>query len=133
MTYFLEQLRQARAELAERDAEPWQTMLEDAVRGKDAISTVALMELLGCPKTTGSARRIAKVMRSMNFVPLKSRRLLPGGFRDTVARGWARPVREFGHRTSVKQGEKVGSHHLNTPLHGGETGHAKGAHHADLF
>jgi hypothetical protein len=95
MPCFLDRLHQAKAELAERSAEPWQGMLEDAVRGKDAISTVALMELLGCPMTTGSARRIAKVMRSMNFVPLKSRRLLPGGFRDTVARGWARPLREL--------------------------------------
>ena len=95
MPSFIEQLHQERAKLAQRSADPWRGMLEDAVRGKDAISTVALMELLGCPKTTGSARRIAKVMRSMNFVPLKSRRLLPGGFRDTVARGWARPVREL--------------------------------------
>ena len=95
MPYFLERLRQAQAELAERNAEPWQQKLEDAVRGKDAISTVALMELIGCPKTTASARRIAKVMRSMKFVPLKSRRLVPGGFRDSVARGWSRPLREL--------------------------------------
>ncbi len=99
MTYFLERLHQAQTELAARSAEPWQTTLENAVRGVEAISTVALMELIGCPKTTGSARRIAKVMRSMNFVPLKSRRLLPGGFRDTVARGWARPLRELKNST----------------------------------
>jgi len=80
------------------------------VRGKDAISTVALMELLGCPKTTGSARRIAKVMRSMNFVPLKSRRLLPGGFRDTVARGWARPLRELKKSTPVMNSIPGGGH-----------------------
>jgi hypothetical protein len=90
----MDRLRQAQAELAERNAEPWQQKLEAAVRGKDAISTVALMELIGCPKNTASARRIAKVMRSMNFIPLKSRRLVPGGFRDTTARGWSRPIRE---------------------------------------
>lgn len=93
MTYFLERLHQAQAELAERSADPWRKQLEDAVRGVEAISTVSLMELLGCSKTTGSARRIAKVMRSMNFVPLKSRRLSPGGFRTTIGRGWARPIR----------------------------------------
>lgn len=95
MPSFIEQLRQAQAEQARRNADPWQTTLEDAVRGVEAISTVALMDLLDCPKTTGSARRIAKVMRSMNFVPLKSRRLSPGGFRSTIGRGWARPLREL--------------------------------------
>ena len=114
MPSFLDRLHQAQAELAERNADPWQKRLEDAVRGVEAISTVALMEVLDCPKTTGSARRIAKVMRSMNFVPLKSRRFLPGGFRTTIGRGWVRPSRE-GCRTSFEQGEKVtglrGAHH----------------------
>ena len=95
MPSFMERLHQEQAKLAQRTADPWREMLEDAVRGKDAISTVALMELIGCPKTTASARRIAKVMRSMNFIPLKSRRLVPGGFRDSVARGWSRPLREL--------------------------------------
>jgi hypothetical protein len=90
---FRERLHQAQAELAACRTDPWRGELEDAVRGVEAISTVALMDLLGCPKTTGSARRIAKVMRSMNFVPLMSRRLTPGGFRSTVSRGWARPLR----------------------------------------
>jgi len=94
MARFMDRLRQAQDEEARRNADPWQGVLEDAVRGRDAISTVALMDLLGCPKTTGSARRIAKVMLSMNFVPLKSRRLVPGGFRSTMGRGWARPIRE---------------------------------------
>jgi len=33
------------------------------------------------------------IMRTLHFIPIKSRRLMPGGFRDTVTRGWARPVR----------------------------------------
>ena len=85
---FLERLHQARGELAERSADPWRKKLEDAVRGKDAVSTSALLDLLGVPKTTGNARRIAKTMRSLGFISIKSRRLMPGGFRDTVARGW---------------------------------------------
>jgi hypothetical protein len=64
------------------------------VRGKEAVSTAALLDLLDLSKTTGSARHIAKTMRELGFIPLKSRRLMPGGFRDTVARGWARPVRQ---------------------------------------
>jgi hypothetical protein len=59
----------------------------------EAISTAAILDLLGLPKTTGSARRISPTMRSLGFIPIKSRRLMPGGYRDTVTRGWAKPVR----------------------------------------
>ena len=58
----------------------------------EAISTAALLDLLGLGKTTGNARRIGKIMHALGFVPIKSRTLAPGGYRDTVARGWARPV-----------------------------------------
>ena len=34
-------------------------------------------------------------MRFLGFIPIKSRRLMPGGYRDTVTRGWARPFREL--------------------------------------
>jgi hypothetical protein len=65
------------------------------MRGMDAISSVALLDLIGLPKTTGNARRVSQTMRSLGFVPIKSRRLLPGGYRNTVTRGWARPFREL--------------------------------------
>lgn len=90
-------LQQAKAEQAERSADPWRKTLEDAVRGKEAVSTSALLELLCVPRTTANARRIAKTMRSLGFIPIKSRRLMPGGYRDTVARGWSRPIRETNH------------------------------------
>ena len=61
----------------------------------DAVSTVALLDLIGLPTTSGNARRISKTMRSLGFVPMKSRRFMPGGYRDTASRGWARPVREL--------------------------------------
>jgi len=113
---WIEELHHAKAELAQRDADPLREKAEAAVRGMEAVSTVALLDLLGLPKTTGNGRRIAPTMRSLGFIPIKSRRLMPGGYRDTVTRGWCRPVREFS-RASLKQGEKVGSPHLNTPLH----------------
>ena len=90
---YLEQLARARAELSERTADPWQKRVEEAVRGKEAISTAALLDLVRVPATTGTARRLARIMRSMGFIAIKSRRLMPGGFRDTVTRGWARPIR----------------------------------------
>ena len=87
--------------------------------GMDAISTFALLDLLGLPKTTGNGRRIAQTMRSLGFVPIKSRRLEPGGYRDTVTRGWARPVRESRCRTSLNLGDSVGTSHFNNPMHSG--------------
>jgi hypothetical protein len=90
----LGKLAEARAELEARHEDPWRKKVEEAVRGKDAISTAALLDLLHTPATTGTARRLAAVMRSLTFIPIKSRRLMPGGRAgNTVTRGWARPVR----------------------------------------
>jgi hypothetical protein len=55
-----------------------------------------LLDLLLAKATTGTARRLAAVMRSLHFIPIKSRRLMPGGRAgNTVTRGWARPIREI--------------------------------------
>ena len=92
---FMERLTQAQAELDEYGIDPWKRALErDLPANVDSISSVALLDLLDVPPTTGNARRLAQTMRSMGWVGLKSRRLEPGGFRDTTIRGWARPVRE---------------------------------------
>ena len=92
---WIEKLYQARAELSERRSDPWRGVLESALPANvSTISTVALLDLLDVPPTTGNARRLAQTMRSMGWVGLKSRRLMPGGFRDTTIRGWARPCRE---------------------------------------
>jgi len=107
--FFLEKLNQAKEKLADRDADPLRANVEATVRGMEAISTVALLDLIGLPTTTGYARRISRTMRSLGFIPIKSRRLMPGGYRDTVTRGWARPVRNSGCRTSLKEGGKVGT------------------------
>src|SRR5450759_3571304 len=64
---WLQQLDQAHAELAERSADPWRKKLEGAVRGIEAISTAALLDLLRVPATTGTARRIAKIMRGLFY------------------------------------------------------------------
>jgi hypothetical protein len=104
---FVERIRQAEAELAQSEIDPLRGKVEATVRGMDAVSTAALLDLIGLPKTTGNGRRIAHSMRALGFVPIKSRRFMPGGYRDTVTRGWARPVR----KPSVKQGDKVGILH----------------------
>jgi hypothetical protein len=91
---FLGKLAEARAELEAHREDPWHKKVGVAVRDKDAISTAALLDLLRVPATTGTARRLAAAMRSLNFIPIKSRRLMPGGRAgNTVTRGWARPLR----------------------------------------
>ncbi len=106
---WIERLHQAKAEAVERDADPLREKVEALVRGMQAISTHSLLDLLGLPKTTGNGRRLAATMRTLGFVPIKSRRLEPGGWADTVTRGWARPVRPLGCRSNLKQGGKGGS------------------------
>ncbi len=93
---FLSKLHEARRELDADCSDPWRRKVAAAVRDKDAISTAAVLDLLRVPATTGTARRVAAVMRSLNFIPIKSRRLMPGGWTgNTVTRGWARPVRKM--------------------------------------
>ena len=106
---WVEKLRRVEAEAAKRDADPFREKAEAVVRGMEAISTVALLDLLGLPKTTGNGRRIARTMRSLGFIPIKSRRLMPGGWRDTVTRGWARPMRELRNSSPspVSQGRVI--------------------------
>jgi hypothetical protein len=92
----LEKYAQACAELEAQQEDPWHKKVAAEVRDVDAISTAALLDLLRAPATTGTARRLAAVMRSLHFIPIKSRRLMPGGRAgNTVIRGWARPVRSM--------------------------------------
>jgi hypothetical protein len=98
----IERLHREKAELFEGDNDPWKRVLERALPGNlTCTSTVALLDLLGFPHTTGNARRLARTMRSMGWVGLKSRRLTPGGWRTTECRGWTRssptPLKDVRH------------------------------------
>ena len=93
MKSWTEQIDDAIAANVQRDADPLRDKVACITRSMDAISTNALLELVGLPNTTGNARRIAKTMQGLGYVPIKSRRFMPGGWRDTVTRGWARPLR----------------------------------------
>jgi hypothetical protein len=87
------QTQQAYEEHLRRAADPFLEKVKAITRSTDEISTHALLDLIGLPNTTSYARRVSKTMRSLGFVPIKSRRFMPGGYRDTVTRGWARPLR----------------------------------------
>jgi hypothetical protein len=110
---WVEKLRRAEAEAAERAADPLREKVKTLVRGMEAISTHSLLDLIGLPQTTANGRRIARTMRSLGFVPIKSRRLMPGGWADTVTRGWARPVRESGHSAGEIHSLSKGAGHAN--------------------
>lgn len=92
-------LHHAQAELAEGDEDPWRRVLERALPANLAcISTVGILALLDFPINTANARRVARIMRQLGWVGIKSRRLAPGGWRTTECRGWSRPVRQAGVR-----------------------------------
>jgi hypothetical protein len=95
MTSFAKKLDRLIAERARSDADPLREKVQATMRDRDAIGTAPLLDLLNMRNTTGNARRISQTMRALGFVPIKSRRLEPGGYRDTVTRGWTRPVREL--------------------------------------
>jgi hypothetical protein len=91
----LGRLHRATAQMVADQEDPWRRVLERALPASVmSTSTVALLAMLDFPATTGNARRLARTMRSMGWVALKSRRLAPGGWRTTECRGWSRPVRQ---------------------------------------
>jgi hypothetical protein len=70
---WIDELNRKVAEAAHRRADPLRGMVQTIVRDKDMIGTAPLLDLLGMAKTTSNARRIGQTMRSLGFVPLKSR------------------------------------------------------------
>jgi len=108
----LGKLAEARAELEAHHEDPWRSKVEAAVRDMDTISTAALLDLLRVPATTATARRLATVMRSLQFVPIKSRRLMPGGrCGNNVTRGWSRSIRTMRSSPTIDVPELRGGSH----------------------
>jgi hypothetical protein len=111
---FLDKMREAERQAEATHRDPWHQRLKRALENVEAISTAALLDLLMVEPTTSNARRLATIMRELNFVPIKTRRFMPGGFRDTVTRGWARPIRPLPTET-VKPQQGASSPPLNLP------------------
>lgn len=106
MTSFMEKVQQAKVELGQRDADPLLPLVARAVSGFEAVSTNAILTIVGLRPTTGNARKVARSMRALGYIPIKSRRLPPGGWTDTLCRGWAKtPFRE---RVTRWSGSTVG-------------------------
>jgi len=90
---FIERMMQVAREMEAPPPDPWKKTLSNALKGVEGMSTAALLDLVGARHTTANSRRLAAILRELNFIPIQSRRLMPGGHRSTVARGWVRPMR----------------------------------------
>src|SRR6478672_6096929 len=105
----LKRLEETCAKLDAQHQDPWLKKVEAEVRGKDTISTAALLDAVRAPATTGTARRLAAIMRDLHFIPIKSRRLMPGGRAgNTVTRGRARPVRAMKSSPTTSNAGRAG-------------------------
>jgi hypothetical protein len=99
---FIAKMQEAAKRFDAPPPDPWLKPISGALKGVQAMSTVALLDIVHAPHTTKNARRLAVIMRELAFVPIQSRRLMPGGYRDTVTRGWARPIRPLPASKKVK-------------------------------
>jgi hypothetical protein len=90
---FVERMQEAIKQLEAPPPDPWLKPISAALKDVQAMSTVALLDIVHAAHTTKNSRRLAAIMRDLKFIPIQSRRLMPGGYRNTVTRGWARPIR----------------------------------------
>ena len=106
---FKAKLQKAKVQLAqadaERDADPLLPLVAAAVSGFEAVSTTAVLTMVGLRPTTGNARKVARSMRTLRYVPIVSRLFPPGGAASSACRGWAKsPLREKNRRVSPSHG-----------------------------
>ena len=100
MVSWITRMREAQAEMAARNADPWRLPLE-RLRGKvgddnvERISTQAIFDVLEVPQRNrgaGACRRLAKLVRELKWVPIKARGLNHRGLLEQI-RGYARDTR----------------------------------------
>jgi hypothetical protein len=86
--FFVDKIRLAKRP---EPADPFAAPLADFMRRVEggSASTVALLDFLGLRNDSHNARRLAKSMESIGCIPIKSRILRPGGFRQSACRGWS--------------------------------------------
>jgi hypothetical protein len=98
-------LKQAQAEMAARDIDPWRLPLE-RVRGKidfdglERVTTQMLFDVVEVPqrnRSAGACRRLAKLMTELGWTAVRVRGLTRGGYREQV-RGYCREPRHEHHQ-----------------------------------
>jgi len=100
MVSWLTRMREAQAEMAARNADPWRLRLE-RLRGKigddnvERIGTQAIFDVLEVPQRNrgaGACKRLARLMRELGWSPIKARGLNQKGLLEQI-RGYARDPR----------------------------------------
>ena len=93
-------MREAQAEMAARNADPWRLRLE-RLRGKvgddnvERISTQTIFDVLEVPQRNrgaGACKRLGRLMRELGWSPIKARGLNQRGLLEQT-RGYARDPR----------------------------------------
>jgi hypothetical protein len=93
-------MREAQAEMAARNADPWRLRLE-RLRGKvgddnvERIGTQAIFDVLEVPqrnRRAGACKRLARLMRELKWSPIRVRGLNQRGLLEQI-RGYARDPR----------------------------------------
>jgi hypothetical protein len=59
---FLEKMRKVDGQLEAPTPDPWRKIIASTVNGVDAMSSAALLDLVGARRTTGNARRLAAII-----------------------------------------------------------------------
>jgi hypothetical protein len=99
MLSFVEKIRQARAEPAARNGDPWLLRLE-RLQGKigddgiERITTQLLFDILEVRQRSrgaGACRRLAKLMAELGWAAVRVRDLSRGGYKEQV-RGYCRQL-----------------------------------------
>jgi hypothetical protein len=94
---FLKKLRDAEAEAAPRETDPWRLGLQ-RIRGRvdfdgmERVSTQHLLDVLEVPqrdRTAGKYRHLAKLMAELGWSAVRVRDLTRGGYKEQV-RGYVR-------------------------------------------
>ena len=100
MVSWLTRMREAQAEMAARNADPWRLRLE-RLRGKvgddnvERIGTQAIFDALEVPQRNrgaGACKRLARLMRELRWSPIRARGLNQRGLLEQI-RGYARDPR----------------------------------------
>jgi hypothetical protein len=98
-------LKQAQAEMAARDIDPWRLPLE-RLHGRigddsiERITTQTVFDILEVPQHSrgaGACRRLSKLMSELGWTAVRVRGLTRGGYREQV-RGYCRDARQERHQ-----------------------------------
>ena len=100
MVSWLTRMREAQAEMAARNADPWRLRLERlrVKVGDDNVERIGtqaifdILEVLQGNRGAGACKRLARVMRELGWSPIRARGLNQRGLLEQI-RGYARDPR----------------------------------------